>query len=152
RAMAGQLTQASEKALMREMGLSEPNIERRRKYVALGPDDYGQIASIKEIVLHHAEEALPSFFNYLSALEEARALFANRELAERVRFLQREHIVSMVQGDYGLPYVEQRLTLGLLYSRAGLDVRVFLGAFHHLLRSLGQAIMKRFERTPLEGY
>jgi rsbT co-antagonist protein RsbR len=49
-------------------------------------------------------------------------------------------------------YVEQRLELGLLYAKAGLEQRVFLGAFHHLMRNVGVDIMQKFERTPREGF
>ena len=29
---------------------------------------------------------------------------------------------------------------------------MFLGAFHHLLRTIGNAVMKQFERAPIEGF
>jgi rsbT co-antagonist protein RsbR len=93
-----------------------------------------------------------TFFNHLAGLDEARILLASRAMAEKARQLKREHLLAMVQGDYGTKYVEQRLELGALYARAGLDTRVFLGAFHHLLKQVGSAVMKKFERLPMEGF
>lgn len=49
----------------------------------------------------------------------------------------------MVRGSYGTEYVTQRIELGLLYSRAGLELPTFLSAFHHLLQALGAAIIQR---------
>jgi len=137
---------------MREMGLTEQNIERRKKIVDLGPKDYERIAAIKDLVIHHAEEFTATFFDYLSTLEEAKGLLGSRALTDKARKLKRDHLVEMVQGEYGVRYAEQRVELGLLYSKAGLESRAFLGAFHQLLRNIGSRVMKQHERSALEGF
>jgi rsbT co-antagonist protein RsbR len=58
----------------------------------------------------------------------------------------------MVQAEYGTSYVAQRVELAMLYSKLGLELRVFLGAFHHLLQAIGLMIMQGFERNPNEGF
>jgi len=114
--------------------------------------DDASVAAIKDLVTQHTDEYVTTFFNHLSGLDEARPLLATPAIAARARQLKSEHLVAMVQGDYGAKYVEQRLELGSLYARAGLDPRVFLGAFHQLLRQIGVAVMKKFERTSVEGF
>jgi rsbT co-antagonist protein RsbR len=147
-----QLQQSAVQALMHEMGLSEATIERRKKIVGFEPADLGRIAAIRDLVTQHAEDYVTTFFNHLAGLEDARPLLASRAIVDKARQLKRDHLVAMVQGDYGMKYVEQRLELGALYARAGLDTRVFLGAFHQLLRHIGNAVMKAFDRTPFEGF
>jgi rsbT co-antagonist protein RsbR len=142
---------ASEQTLMSEMGLTAQNIERRRRDVGLRPDDLTRIGMLKELVREHAEEFIAVFFDSLSALDEARGLVASRELLERARRQELEHLIAMVEGDYGVGYVEQRVQLARLYIR-GLEPRVFLGAFHSLLKAVGVAVMKQSERNVLEGF
>jgi rsbT co-antagonist protein RsbR len=137
---------------MREMGLTQQHVERRRKIVGLDDQDLARISALKELVLTHVEEFTAVFFDYLAGLEEARPMLADRVVAERARQYKREHLVAMVQSEYGLGYVAQRLELALLYSKAGLELRVFLAAFHHLLKSIGVAVMKHFGQSPLEGF
>jgi rsbT co-antagonist protein RsbR len=144
--------QAASRALMREMGLTDAAIERRKQIVGLEPADLERIAALKDLVTEHAEEYMTLFFAHLSGLEEARPLLANRATFDRARQLKREHLLAMVQGDYGARYVEQRLELGALYAKVGLEARVFLGAFHHMLKRIGTTALKRFERTPLDGF
>jgi rsbT co-antagonist protein RsbR len=144
-------TDISEQSLMAEMGLTAQNIEHRKKYVGIGPDDLARIATIKDLVRARGEEFTTVFFNSLSSLDEAKALLASRELLERARRQELEHLLAMVDGDYGPAYVEQRVALARLYSR-GLEPRVFLGAFHALFRAIGVAVMKQFERESLEGF
>jgi rsbT co-antagonist protein RsbR len=141
----------SEQALMTEMGLTAQNIEHRKKYVGLGPDDLARIGRIKDLVRQRGEEFTTTFFNSLSSLDEAKILLTSRELLERARRQELAHLLAMVEGDYGSGYVEQRVALARLYSR-GLEPRVFLGAFLSMFKAVGVAVMKQFEREPLEGF
>lgn len=150
--MADLVDQTPAQLLCREMGLTEQAVERRRRVVGLEAQDLARIAAIKDLVLAHIDEFASSFFDYLASLDEGRVLLANRAVAERARQLKREHLAAMVQSDYGRTYVVQRLELALLYSKAGLDLRMFLAAFHHLLESIGRTVMKRFEHAPLDGF
>ncbi len=136
--------------LAREMGLSDSAVEQRLRIVGLGPEDLRRIAAIRDIVAERIEHFNSAFFDYLTALDEGRALTGNRHLLEKARELQRNHLAAMVGGEYGKSYAEQRLELAALYSR--LELRVFLAAFHHLLRAVGVAIMEHFSRTPSEGF
>ena len=150
--MADGIQQAASKALLREMGLDEANIERRKKIVGFEASDLPRIAAIRDLVTQHADDYVTTFFNHLSGLDDARSLIASRAIAERARQLKREHLVAMVQGEYGMKYVEQRIELGTLYAKAGLDARVFLGAFHQLLKHIGSAVMKQLDRKPVDGF
>jgi rsbT co-antagonist protein RsbR len=150
--MTEQLQLGSTLALMREMNMNDAAIEHRKQIVGLEAADIARIAAIRDVVTGHAEEYMTAFFEHLAHVEEARNLLGSRGLLERARQLKRDHLVAMVQGDYGVRYVEQRIELGLLYAKAGLDARVFLGAFHQLLARIGQAVMRHFEHAPLEGF
>jgi rsbT co-antagonist protein RsbR len=146
------VNQGSTQLLAREMGLTEQAVERRRRIVALEPADLARIAAIREVVLAHADQLVSSFFDYLGALDEGRALTKNGAVAARARELKRLHLIAMVGGDYGRAYLEQRLELATLYSRIGLDLRVFIAAFYHLLKSIGEIVMKNSPQAPLEAF
>ncbi len=149
-AQLGDQTQAQ--LLMRDMGLTSQNIERRRQIVGLEPQDLARIAAVKDLVLGHVEELTAVFFDYLASLDESRPLLNDRVLRERARQFKREHLAAMVQSDYGPSYVEQRVELAILYGKAGLELRVFLAAFHHLLKAIGALVLKQFEQSPLGGF
>lgn len=120
--------------------------DRRKRFVDLKPEDLNHIAAVKDAVLGHAEEHAATFFNYLSRFEEASALFRNADLLREAKRLKQEHLLAMAGGEYGKAYVAQRVKLGSLYSRAGVDARVFLGAFSQLMESIEQRIVEMFPR------
>jgi rsbT co-antagonist protein RsbR len=135
-----------------EMKITDHDIERRLKFVGLSSDDAGRIAKIKPIVVNGVEELTSVFFDFLGSLPETKPLLARSEFVNEARRLKREHLLAMVEGVYGREYVEQRMRLGFLYSRAGLDIRIFLGAFHELMRSIGNRVIKKYEHKVEEGF
>jgi len=145
-------TEKPEQTLLHAMGISPEEVARRQRVVALTEADVRRVVALKDLVTRNADRFTSHFFEYLSGLEEARALFASREQLERARRFKHEHLLQMVSGDYGLPYVVQRLSLALLYGKVGLDMKVFLGAFHHLLRAIGDAVMQEFPDDGFERF
>ena len=140
--MANDLVSEADNAVAREMGLlSEQAIERRLKAVALASEDLARIARTREVLLPHVEEYTAAFFAYLGELDEARDFMRNREAVEQARRLKLDHLVAMLGGRYGTEYAKQRIKLGRLYSRAGLEMRLFLGAFHDLLTRMGTTLL-----------
>jgi rsbT co-antagonist protein RsbR len=127
---------------LERLQLNTHDIERRKAFVDFRPDDLSRIAAIKDLVVHNADRYGVTFFDHLAGIEEAAGLTRNRNLLEQAKRLKHEHLIAMVQGDYGREYMEQR----------GLDVRVFLGAFHVLMRAVGVDVMKRFAATPADGF
>jgi rsbT co-antagonist protein RsbR len=137
---------------LERLQLSSHEIERRKAFVDFRPDDLCRIVVVKDLVVNNADRYTAAFFEHLAGIEEAAGLTRNRGLLEQARSLKHGHLIAMVQGDYGREYMEQRVRLGVLYSRAGLDLRVFLGAFHVLMRTVGTDIMKQFAKQPAEGF
>jgi rsbT co-antagonist protein RsbR len=128
------------------------DVERRRKIVDLGHEDIARILTIKSVMTENLDRFTDAFFDHLSHLEEAASLLRNATALETAKKLKREHLIAMVQGEYGSAYAEQRVRLGLLYASAGLELRVFLGAFHHLLQTVGAEVIGRFVKTPQIGF
>lgn len=130
-----------ERTLIAEMGLDARNLERRKALVGLGPDDVPRLRLVRDVMRRSAEELAGVFLDVLLRGDEARGISSDRDLRERARRMKVEHLLAMVEGDYGPAYAEQRVRLGLLYSRAGIDNAAVTGAFNTVLRALGTRIM-----------
>jgi rsbT co-antagonist protein RsbR len=137
--------------LAREMGITEENVARRRRIVGLEAADTARIIGVKEAVARRSEELASAFFDYLAGMDEGRVITGNRAALDRARQLKRQHLQAMMQGEYDTRYAYQRIELAMLYSKLGLELRVFLGAFHHLLMHMGEAIMRDSAPSTTEG-
>lgn len=132
--------------------VTEQAVERRKKIVGLDTADIARIVSAKDVLLRRVDDYTEAFFNYLADLGEAPALFARRDVLDEAKRRKREHVIVLAAGNYGSAYVEQRIALGLLYSRYGLDTSAFLGAFHQMMRMIGVDVMKRATSDPEEAF
>ncbi len=121
--------------------LDEQDIDRRKRFVGFAPEDIQRIVKIRPVIEPKAEELADAFFEFMRSVDDSAQLFRKPNLLAEGKRLKQAHILSMVQGQYGVPYAQERLELGLLYSRGGLDVRAFLGAYNELLRLIGILIM-----------
>jgi rsbT co-antagonist protein RsbR len=131
---------------------SQEDIDRRLKLVGLEAEDTARISAIRDVVINNVDALTSAFFDYLGRTIDLPTLFRAPGLMEDAKRQKREHLIAMVSGRYGKDYVDQRLNLARLYSKAGMDVQVFLGAFHHLMRAIGNEIMKTSKREPLESF
>ncbi len=129
---------------MRSMGLTPEQIERRKAYVGLTPEDVKHVVTLQKAVHDTIDEHVAAFFGWLAKQPEATGLLEDRETLNRARKLKREHLVAMVAGDYGESYVAQRLVLAQLYSKVGIEQAVFLGAYNQLLASLEKVAGEQF--------
>ena len=139
-------------SLMTEMSMTEDEIQRRLKFVGFGSTDVKCVLALRDLIVHHAAEYAAAFFDYLRAIDEAAPLVNDRATLEAARRLKIEHLKDMTTGEYGPSYVEERLKLGSLYALAGLAPHVFLGAYHHLMGTVGSRVMEEYQRRPAEGF
>jgi rsbT co-antagonist protein RsbR len=121
---------------MRAMGLTASEIDARKGYVGLTAEDAQALQRARSAVQGAVDPLVDGFFGYLAKLPEARGLITSPELLAAARRHKRDHVLAIVGGDYGATYVEQRVALAQIYSRAGLEIAVFLGAFNHLIAAM----------------
>lgn len=139
-------------SLIKEMNLTSADIERRLSLVGFDDSDAKRVRLLADVVVPNADALTSVFFDYLARIPETRGLMLNRDALESARQLKREHIQAMVAGTIGTAYVEERLRLGALYAKVGLEPRVFLGAFHHLMQAIGFRAMERQNVAPSESF
>ncbi|TDR73885.1 protoglobin domain-containing protein [Paludibacterium purpuratum] len=128
--------------------LSVQEIEQRKRLVGWDADDVQHIARINALFIQNVADFSAAFFDFLRSIDEHCPLFRQPALLQEAIRMKEAHLLAMAGGDYGQRYVEERVALGLLYSQVGIDVRVFMGAFHHLQRTIGSAIMAHFPDDP----
>jgi rsbT co-antagonist protein RsbR len=132
--------------------VTEYDVDRRLRFVDLRPEDLANIEKIRDDVAGSADEHAAVFFDFLSQLPEAAGVFAKPAVLADARRLKRDHLLALASGRYDKTYVEQRVQLGLIYSRSQLDTRVFLGAFNAMMASIGGKVFARFAKDPKTAF
>lgn len=131
----------TEQTVMANVGITAAELERRKQYVGLKAEDMACLAAIRELITKNVDTLVDTFFAHLAPLPEAKVLLGYKELANEARAMKRAHLIDMVSGTYDLDYATQRIRLGLLYGRVGLETKVFVGAFQRVLGRAGELIL-----------
>jgi rsbT co-antagonist protein RsbR len=132
--------------------IDEGDVERRRQFVGLDGEDLLRLAAAAPVVAAHGAQYVGAFFEYLARFGETAPLFLRPELLHEAKRLKHAHLAAMVQGEYGTRYAQERLRLAKLYSEARLPVRIFLGAYHHLLSAIGLDLVRDLTIDRLEAF
>jgi rsbT co-antagonist protein RsbR len=129
--------------------LDDSGVAERLAIAGFSPQDADNLRSIRQAIEPHVDELASTFFAHLDGLPQARNALRTAGVYEEARALKKAHLRAMVAGTYGKPYAEERLRLGRLYARAGLESRAFLGAFRAMMSGIAQRIAAD-ERQPAE--
>jgi rsbT co-antagonist protein RsbR len=132
--------------------LNEAEVERRKRFVGFIDEDVAKLLTVKDVILARRDDVVRAFFDYLSRFDEAGGLLRNPGALETARRLKRDHVTELVGGDYGAGYAEKRYALGMLYSKAGLDMRIFLGAFQDMIAAMSRIIMESGNSQPAKAF
>jgi rsbT co-antagonist protein RsbR len=139
----------TEQTVMQNVGITDAEMDRRKQFVGLGPDDIARLAVITPLIAKHVDQLTETFFKHLSGISEAKVLLGYPELTRQARELKRAHLLEMTAGKYGVEYAQHRIKLALLYGNVGLETKVFVGAFQHVLGRAGELILAD---SPAEGF
>jgi rsbT co-antagonist protein RsbR len=136
----------------RELPIDQSDIEKRNRFVDLKGEDLKRIESLRELIFREVDQLTSAFFDYLSRFSEAKSLFSSVHVFEEVKRLKKEHLTDMVSGNYGSHYVDQRIRLGRLYSKVGLEAKLFLGAYSYLVRMIGEKVSHEYRQDPQAAF
>ena len=135
----------------RRLLLGSRSLERRKKFVGLEPADAARLTVLRDWMAHNADKFTAAFFGHLEGMQEAANLFSNALTLENAKRLKHDHIIAMAQGEYDEDYFYQRVRLARLYSSTGLDVCVFLGAFHQMMLVIAKELVEHASLPPTEA-
>ena len=132
----------------RAVSTSDQDVEHRKRIVGLDEDDIARIVSLKDIIEPHIDHYTEEFFNRVAKIGGASALFAQRDALEDAKRRKREHLVAFLRGRYDREYIEQRIDLAALYSKHGLEARIFIGAYQHMMQSIANDVIQQPHNNP----
>ena len=131
----------TEQTLLQQMQIDEVEIQRRREIIRFCSEDERTLASLEQLAFRLVDEMSEEFYSKLTEDDDVVQLIGDSETLERLRVLQRQYILSLFSGNYGLDYVNSRLRIGMVHKRIGVEPKLFISAVHSLLEILRQVMV-----------
>src|SRR5258708_6145601 len=108
-------------ALTTAMGMTDAEIAQRKEWLKFTEEDVECVLKVSDFTRRIQDEVINELYAHLLSFEETRQFFKDPQLLERVKALQKEYFIRLTQGNYDREYFENRLKIGAVHARIGLD-------------------------------
>jgi PAS domain-containing protein len=122
----------SVEAIACEIGLDDHEIAARKRFLELGEADMGLLRDVHALTSADGASFSEAFYDYLLEFGELRAAYFH----------------SLTAGDYGPDYVHERLRVGVVHQRIGLEPKWYIGAYRKYLGEMVPLLWERLGDEP----
>tara|TARA_R110000787_G_scaffold82711_5_gene178687 strand:- start:1042 stop:2229 length:1188 start_codon:yes stop_codon:yes gene_type:complete len=135
----------TDQTLIEKMRITEVDIASRKSLLGFGDDDVEALIEVKSLIEQHIEELVSEFYARQTSTPEIAALIGDADTLSRLQLAQRRYVLDLFEGRYGLEYVNNRLRIGLVHKRIGVEPKLYLSAVHLISSLLVDTITLRAE-------
>jgi len=130
----------TDKTLLEQMKINEIEIDRRKELLDFTLDDSENLKACNSIIQKEIDNIVSSFYDQQTEVEEISLIIGDSDTLERLREAQREYILALFAGFYDMEYVNNRLRIGLVHKRIGVEPKLYLSAMRALKQILNRTL------------
>jgi signal transduction histidine kinase len=142
------LVARSEGDLLGQVGVDDAERAQRLAFLGWGPEDEERLAEVRAFAHAHVDEIVDAFYDHLLRFDETRVTLGDAKQIKRLKELQREYFLRMIEGRLDAEYFESRLRVGAAHARIDLKPHWYLGTFNLYLRLLIERLRVHFSADP----
>ena len=132
----------TDQSLLEQLQISDIEVEQRKALFAFEDDDIDILKRAKPIIDNSIDAMVSEFYEMQTSNPEISLLIGDQDTLQRLANAQRGYILDLFRGVYDLEYVNNRLRIGLVHKRIGVEPKLYLSAVH-TLKSLINATLSR---------
>ena len=134
----------TDRTLLEQMQISDLEIRRRLALLGLNSEKLGQLTRHKVWIEQNIDSIVDEFYNAQTSIDEIALLIGDADTLFRLRNSQRQYILDLFSGLYDSDYVNNRLRIGLVHKRIGVEPKLYLSA----VSALKDLIFKTIQADP----
>lgn len=124
--------------------LSERAIAQRKAWLSFTPEDEALIAEVDSILAENVDPLIDDMYAHFLSFNETRAFFPDEATLRRAQTAQKQYFVRLTKGNYDRQYVAQRLMVGEVHYRIGLEPTWYLGAYNRITTWMRNLVSERY--------
>ncbi|BEE16766.1 MULTISPECIES: protoglobin domain-containing protein [Aeromonas] len=122
----------TEQTLLEQMRITEFEIAHRKALLLFTERDANLLGSYHGNIEPRIDTLVDQFYQQQTAITEIALLIGDADTLTRLRTAQRRYILDLFSGLYDLEYVNNRLRIGLVHKRIGVEPKLYLAAINTL--------------------
>ena len=139
----------TDQTLMQQMQISLLDVEQRKHILGLSADELAELLDVREKIVSGLDEMVSKFYDEQIAIPEVSSLIGDTDTLKRLKSAQHQYVLELFSGQYDSTYVNNRLRIGLVHKRIGVEPRLYLAALYHLKMHIFDLVYETVTDTAL---
>jgi len=143
----------TDQSLLEQMRITELEVDYRKALYFFTEADVRSLRSCGPMIENNVDSLVERFYELQTGIREIALVIGDADTLARLRSAQRRYVLDLFSGEYDLEYVNNRLRIGLVHKRIGVEPKLYLSAIHTLTALLRETIVNAFgsdaERQPV---
>ena len=123
-------------AVARALGIDEGEVAHRKAFLEFGEADVRLLTELHARLQGTQRRFVDEFYAHLLKFDETRRFIPDAESLDRLKRTQATYFETLTAGDYGPKYILDRLRVGIVHQRIGLEPKWYIGAYSKYLSGL----------------
>lgn len=126
--------------LLEQMKISDVEISNRKELLGIDNDALKLLSNQKSIIEDNIDELVDEFYEKQTEIDEISLLIGDADTLVRLRNAQRKYIIDLFSGNYDSEYVNNRLRIGMVHKRIGVEPKLYLSAVKTLKEIIAKVL------------
>lgn len=133
--------------LLEQMKISDAEIQNRLELAALNASHFELLKNALPFIEEQIESLVDKFYVSQLSIDEISVLISDLDTLNRLKKAQHYYILDLFSGRYNSKYVNNRLRIGMIHKRIGVEPKLYLSAISTLKGILFDALKKGITDT-----
>ncbi|MEH6437988.1 EAL domain-containing protein [Massilia sp. DD77] len=135
-------------AIAREIGLDGDEVAARKAFLEFREADVAALRDVHAMLEQERERFSGEFYDHLLRHAHTRGMLGDDSAVQALRHTQSDYFSSLTAGEYGEPYIRERLRVGVAHQRIGLEPKWYIGAYRKYLSEIVDMLWSRLQHEP----
>jgi len=131
--------------LLEQMKISDAEILRRKELLELDMESLNFFSRYKLIIGDNIDNIVGEFYQKQVQIDEIVLLIGDADTLGRLSNALRKYIIDLFSGHYDAEYVNNRLRIGMVHKRIGVEPKLYLSAVATLKKILSKVLENTIE-------
>ena len=122
--------------LREQLRISDIEILYRKELLDLTLEDFKHLTNCKLFISEHIDSITTEFYEKQTQVDEISLLIGDADTLRRLRAALHQYILDLFAGYYDSDYVNNRLRIGIVHKRIGVEPKLYLSAVRTLKKIL----------------
>ncbi|MBV2091166.1 MAG: GGDEF domain-containing protein [Candidatus Thiodiazotropha sp. (ex Ctena orbiculata)] len=118
----------TEKSLIQQMRITDFEITGRKSLFSISPADTEILKQARPYIEADLNSIVETFYKYQTEVPDIALLIGDADTLNRLHNAQKAYITDLFSGYYDIEYVNNRLRIGLVHKRIGVEPKLYLAA------------------------